>query len=58
MNLKKEMGTRKCGWPRVDRVGGKDETEKDIGWGGGGRIKGKRRKRGRENRLGFMPSIY
>lgn len=37
----------------MDRVEGKDgerlEIEKDIGWGGGGRIKGKE-ERGRENR--------
>lgn len=43
---------------KSDGVGGKDETEKESGWEGGGRIRGKRRKRGRENRLGFMPSIY
>lgn len=57
MNFKKERDESQeikgCGWLRVDRVEGKDgerpEIEKDIGWGGGGRIKGKE-ERGRENR--------
>lgn len=46
----------------MNRVGGKDgerqEIEKDMGWRGGGGVKKKRKKRGRESRQGFMLSIY